>query len=140
MAMGKFIKPGKIVVILQGRQAGKKAIVVKNYDEGTSARRFGHCLVAGVQRPPKKIKRKMSKKKITKKLRIKPFVQYINYQHIMPTRYSASDLQTKELVTPDQMETPDGRLEAKRLVRKVLEEKFQAVDCKLKYLRTKLRF
>lgn len=40
LAPGSFcarlqIKPGKIVIILAGRYAGKKAIVVKNFDEGT---------------------------------------------------------------------------------------------------------
>eukprot|EP00971_Amphidinium_carterae_P025460 502495-Amphidinium_carterae.2 len=68
--MGKFIKAGRVVVLLQGRYSGKKvtnafsvqcpcfeAIVVKTYDEGTkaSARPFGHCLVAGVENAPRKV-------------------------------------------------------------------------------------
>jgi large subunit ribosomal protein L27e len=40
--MGKFIKPGKVVLVLAGRYAGKKAIVVKTFDEGTKDREFGH--------------------------------------------------------------------------------------------------
>lgn len=50
--MGKFIKPGKVVIILAGRYAGKKAIVVKSFDDGTKDREFGHCLVAGIERSP----------------------------------------------------------------------------------------
>merc|ERR1712137_805075 len=48
----KFIKPGKVVVLLAGRYAGKKAIIVKTFDEGTREREFGHCLVAGIDRYP----------------------------------------------------------------------------------------
>ena len=77
--MGKFIKAGRVVVMLQGRYAGKKAIVVKTYDDGSKARPFGHCMVAGIDRAPLKVTRKMSKKKITKRTKVKPFVKYVNY-------------------------------------------------------------
>ena len=69
--MGKFIKAGRVVVMLQGRYAGKKAIVVKTYDDGSKARPFGHCMVAGIDRAPLKVTRKMSKKKITKRTKVK---------------------------------------------------------------------
>lgn len=64
--MGKFLKAGRIVLLLQGRYAGKKAIIVKVFDDGSKARPFGHCLVAGVERPPLKVTKRMSKKKITR--------------------------------------------------------------------------
>jgi ribosomal protein L14E/L6E/L27E len=38
------IKSGKVVVVLAGRFAGKKAIVVKANDEGTDDKKFGHAL------------------------------------------------------------------------------------------------
>ena len=113
--MGKFIKAGRVVVMLQGRYAGKKAsketskekrcleslkfclricldfnllltyfngfrpifnhfqqaIVVKTFDDGSKSRPFGHCLVAGIDRAPLKVTRKMSKKKITKRTKVK---------------------------------------------------------------------
>ena len=34
------IKSGKVVIVLQGRFAGRKAIVVKAYDDGNAERRF----------------------------------------------------------------------------------------------------
>jgi large subunit ribosomal protein L27e len=46
--MGKFIKPGKVVILLAGRYAGKKAIVVKTFDDGTKDHEFSHALVAGI--------------------------------------------------------------------------------------------
>jgi len=123
--MGKFIKSGKIVIILQGRMAGKKAVVVKTFDDGTKGRQFGHCLVAGVKRAPLKVTTKMSQKKVEKRTKVKPFVRYINYTHIMPTRYNVpAELEPKSLVSDAQMETPDSRVECKKALAKVFREKF----------------
>lgn len=85
--MGKFIKSGKVVLVLSGRYAGKKAVIVKNYDDGTADKPFGHALVAGISRYPLKVTKKMGKKKTAKRSRIKPFVKVYNYNHLMPTRY-----------------------------------------------------
>ena len=41
-----FTETGKIVIVLAGRHAGKKAVVVKTFDEGNSEKRFSHCLIA----------------------------------------------------------------------------------------------
>ena len=41
------LKDGKIVVCLQGRYAGKKAVILKTDDEGNKERPYGHCVVAG---------------------------------------------------------------------------------------------
>ena len=46
----------KVVVLLQGRYAGKKAVIVKNYDEGTSSRPYGHALVCGLATYPRKVR------------------------------------------------------------------------------------
>ena len=48
--MGKFLKPGKVVLVLNGRFAGRKAVIVKNYDEGGTDRTYGHALIAGIDR------------------------------------------------------------------------------------------
>jgi hypothetical protein len=50
--MVRFIKPGRVVLLLSGRFAGKKAVVVRAYDEGTKDRPFGHALVVGIEKPP----------------------------------------------------------------------------------------
>mmetsp|Transcript_36639 Transcript_36639/g.116618 ORF Transcript_36639/g.116618 Transcript_36639/m.116618 type:complete len:148 (+) Transcript_36639:76-519(+) len=147
--MGKFIKAGRIVVLLQGRYTGKKAIVVKTYDDGTKARPFGHCLVAGVDRAPLKVTKKMSKKKIAKRTRVKPFVKYINHNHMMPTRYQVpAELGAQSLVTDQQMDSPDGRVEAKKFVKSLFQEKFVSPPADKSgkpskdviYLRKRLRF
>ena len=67
----KFLKAGKVVLLLNGRQAGKKAVIVKSYDEGTPDRPYGHALVAGIMKYPLKITKGMSEKKIAKRSRVR---------------------------------------------------------------------
>lgn len=73
--MGKIMKPGKVVLVLSGRYAGRKAIVVKNYDEGTSDKPYGHAFVAGIDRYPRRVHKRMGKNKIHKRSKVKPFVK-----------------------------------------------------------------
>eukprot|EP00959_Pyramimonas_sp_CCMP1952_P383850 8044229-Pyramimonas_sp.AAC.4 len=47
----------KVVVLLNGRYAGRKAVIVKNFDDGTSGRQYGHALVAGIATYPRKVRR-----------------------------------------------------------------------------------
>ena len=70
-----------VVLVLSGRYAGRKAVIVKPNDEGTSDKPFGHALIAGVDQYPRKVTKKMGKKKIAKRSKIKPFlkVKRINY-------------------------------------------------------------
>ena len=63
----KFLKAGKVVLLLNGRMAGKKAVIVKTFDDGTADRPYGHCLVAGIMKYPLKVTKKMSEKKRTKR-------------------------------------------------------------------------
>lgn len=73
--MGKIMKPGKVVLVLSGRYAGKKAIILRNFDDGTSVKQYGHALVAGIDRYPRKVHKRMGKKKIHKRSKIKPFLK-----------------------------------------------------------------
>merc|ERR1712071_374421 len=122
--MGKFIKPGKVVLVLAGRYAGKKAIVVKTFDDGSKDREFGHCLVAGIDRNPLKVTKSMSKKKILKRSKIKPFLKYVNYNHIMPTRYTVSDIDLRTIVTPTAMKKIDSKVESRKEIKKLFEGRY----------------
>ena len=82
------MKPGRVVIVLQGRQAGKKAVIVKNHDKGDGNRKFPHALIAGVERAPLKVTTRMSKKKLARRSRVKPFVKAVNFNHLLPTRYT----------------------------------------------------
>ena len=157
MAPKKLIKPGRVVVVLGGRYAGRKAVVVKAFDEGTSERKFGHAIVAGIAAYPKKVTKAMSVKKIKSRSQLKPFVRFVNYNHMLPTRYNVEFELRKDLavegaepVTVDEATLKDKsvRDQIKKAVKGVLQhnyDKFDDIkDGKAKtgaeYLYTRLRF
>ncbi|VDN99521.1 unnamed protein product [Rodentolepis nana] len=86
----KLMRPGMAVIILSGRYAGRKAVVIKNYDDGSTKKPYGHALVAGIDRYPRRVLRKMSQKRIDNRSKIKPFVKLVNYNHLMPTRHTVN--------------------------------------------------
>ncbi|KAH9414763.1 ribosomal protein L27 [Dermatophagoides pteronyssinus] len=135
--MGKIMKPGKVVLLLAGKYAGRKAVILKNQDEGTNAKSYGHALVAGIDRYPRPVTRRMGKKKRAKRSRIKPFLKVVNYNHMMPTRYivemALEKVDAKEIVK-DQA----ARRKARQEVRSKMEERYKSG--KNKWFFTKLRF
>ncbi|CCO15786.1 60S ribosomal protein L27 [Bathycoccus prasinos] len=118
------IARGKVVVVTNGRYAGKKAVIVKCNDEGTNARPYGHALVCGLRTVPRKITRKMDQKKQDKRSRCKTFIKYINLNHLMPTRYSL-DVDLKGVVTPDVLDDATKKVAAQKESKKLFEEKFK---------------
>ncbi len=145
--MKKFLKPGKIVIMLSGKYAGKKAVILKVFYEGSKDRKFGHALVAGISRYPRKVTRSMSETRIGKRIRIKPFVKYVNFNHFMPTRYllKQEQLDVKGLIKSfeshsslkkegdaDKQKDPLSNLEFKaglrKDIKKHLEEKYQTLN------------
>jgi ribosomal protein L14E/L6E/L27E len=76
----------------------------------STQRPFGHALVAGVERAPLKVSKSMSKKLVAKRSRVKPFIKVVNYNHIMPTRYSIDvDINKKDVVTMANLKDRDRR-------------------------------
>jgi large subunit ribosomal protein L27e len=65
----------QVGVILQGRHAGKKAVVIKQLDEGTKERPYPHAVVAGIERYPRKVTRRMGQKKLARRSKVKPFIK-----------------------------------------------------------------
>lgn len=63
------------MLVLSGRYAGRKAVIMKTYDEGTAERQYGHALVAGIDRYPRKVTKRMSQEKLKKRSKIKPFLK-----------------------------------------------------------------
>ena len=113
-----------MVVLLQGRYAGKKAVIVKNYDEGTSSRPYGHALVCGLATYPRKVTKKQSAKAQAKHSKVKTFIKTVNYNHLMPTRYTL-DVDLKTTVTPDVLDNATKKVAARKEAKKVLEERFK---------------
>ncbi|EDO08620.1 putative large subunit ribosomal protein L27e [Babesia bovis T2Bo] len=127
--MAKLMKPGRVVIVLTGRRAGRKGIIVQCNENVSKRRPYANCLIAGIDRYPSKVTRKMSKEQIKKRLRIKPFVKYVNVNHLMPTRYVVTGrLDPKALVTDSQMESRETRKEARMALKAVFEEALNTPD------------
>ncbi|KAG0206687.1 vacuolar membrane-associated protein iml1 [Mortierella sp. GBA30] len=130
--MVKFIKQNKVVVLLNGRYAGKKAVV------GSKERGYGHAIVAGIERYPLKITKNMGKKRVAKRSKVKPFIKVVNYNHMMPTRYGLELENLKSVLTVDSFKEPSQREEAKKAIKKLFEERYNSG--KNKWFFSKLRF
>merc|ERR1712110_835634 len=122
--MGRFIKSGRVVILTAGKYAGKKAVVVKESNEGTQDRLYGHALVAGIDRYPRKVTKSMGKKKIAKRNKMKPFVKVINYNHIMPTRYSV-DIPVNKEVVKEALKDATKKRSARAHVKAAFEERYK---------------
>ena len=68
----------QVAIVLQGRQAGKKVVVIKQLDEGTKERPYPHALVAGIERYPRKVTKRMGAKKLASRSKVKPFIKVRN--------------------------------------------------------------
>ena len=120
------MKKGRVVILLAGRRAGKKAVIIKQIDEGKKNRKFGHALVAGVDTAPRKITKGMSEKKIKRKSNIKPFVKYVNYTHLLATRFSVKeDFDFSKIVTEEALENPEERKTMLKGLKAKLEERYR---------------
>ena len=120
-----------LVILLAGRRAGKKAVIVKPYDEGSkkgTGKQFPHALVAGVEREPLKVHKRMKKGKIEKRSRVKPFVKFVNYNHLLPTRFQVGgefgSEELKKSVNEASMATPATRKAVKDELKKVFTERY----------------
>ena len=72
----------------------------------------------------------MGKKKILKRTTVKPFVKYVNLNHIMPTRYLVSgEVDFKNIVTDEKSNTQDRekRKQMIKTLRTTLSEKYRTL-------------
>jgi large subunit ribosomal protein L27e len=79
-------KIGRIILILNGRHAGKKGIIVENRIQSKTLS-FNSVIVLAIKSFPKKINRKKNEKSTKRKSSIKIFFKALNKNHILPTRY-----------------------------------------------------
>ncbi|KIY46381.1 hypothetical protein FISHEDRAFT_60418 [Fistulina hepatica ATCC 64428] len=124
--MVKVFKPGKVAIVLQGRQAGKKVVVIKQLDEGTFDRPYPHAIVAGIERYPLKVTRRMGQKKLSRRSKVKPFIKVVNYSHLFPTRYQLELEGLKGSVNVETFKEPTSRKDAKKNIKKQFEDRYIA--------------
>jgi large subunit ribosomal protein L27e len=105
--MVKFYKPGKVVVVLNGRYAGSKGIIVKSNYESVKDRKYPHCIVVGLSKGPRKptkknlaklqakIKKleasKDSNERINALKSFGVFIKTYNMSHLLATRYTVKE-------------------------------------------------
>lgn len=99
-------------------------MIVQVSDSGNKLHPYGHALVAGIERYPQKITKRMSKTRQDKRSKVKPFIKTVNYNHLMPTRYTLELEGLKGVVSADTFKEVTQREEAKKSVKKVLEERY----------------
>ncbi|EFE41414.1 hypothetical protein TRV_03849 [Trichophyton verrucosum HKI 0517] len=100
------------------------SIYNRPYDAGSKAHPFPYALVVGIERYPSKITRRMGTKKVEKRSKVKPFIKTVNYNHLMPTRYTLELEGLKGTVTNDTFKEVSQREEAKKTIKKALEERY----------------
>lgn len=101
-----------------------QVVIIQPVDNGNKPHPFGHALVAGIERYPSKITRRMSKTRQEKRSKIKPFIKVVNYNHLMPTRYTLELEGLKGTISNDTFKEVSQREDAKKTVKKVLEDRY----------------
>jgi large subunit ribosomal protein L27e len=125
------MKPGRVCIMLAGRRAGKKCVIVKSFEDGKKGgKAYPHALVAGVERSPLKVHKKMSEKKIARRSKVKPFVKLVNYNHLLPTRFkvtgefASGGKELKQIVTEDRLEKAENRKKLKNEIKTIFNERY----------------
>ncbi|CAI2346530.1 unnamed protein product [Caenorhabditis sp. 36 PRJEB53466] len=136
--MAKIMKPGKVCLVLRGRFAGRKAVVVKAHDDGASDRTYPHAVIAGIDRYPLKVNQSMGKKKIARRNRLKAFLKVVSYTHLLPTRYSLDVPFDKSVINKESISNPSKKRRALVEVKSKFEERYKTG--KNKWFFSKLRF
>ena len=119
--------------MLQGRHAGKKALVLAAYPEPTEDRKFPYAVVMGIEKYPKKVSKDMTQEQLVKKTQVKVFVKAVNFNHIMLTRHTLKD---EDLFKKISVEKVVGSLKDVAAKKQVLEEASKVL--RQKYLNNKM--
>ena len=70
------------------------------------------------------VTRRMSKARQNKRSKVKPFIKVVNYNHLLPTRYTLELEGLKGVVTNETFTEISQREEAKKQVKKIMEERY----------------
>lgn len=98
------------MVVLNGRNAGKKGIIIKSNYENSKDKKFPHCLVVGLAKSPRRVTKRSLKKveervkkiesgkdqavvasELQKLKRLGVFIKTYNMSHLLATRYKVEE-------------------------------------------------
>ena len=128
MSAPQLVAPGRFVILLNGRHSGKKALVLVSYPEPTQERAYPHCVVLGIEQPPKKVTKDMSQEQLVKRTQVKCFVKIVNSNHVLLTRHVLKDDDFWAKVKPEEVVKSLGDAAEKKATlenaAKVLRQKY----------------
>ena len=123
-----LLSPGRFVVMLQGRHAGKKALVLSSFPDGSDSRKYPYALVLGIESCPKKVTREMPQEQLVKRTQVKCFVKAVNFNHVLLTRHVLKDEDIWTKITPksfvEALGEPSKKKELLAEAGKVLRQKY----------------
>ena len=123
-----MITTGRFVILLQGRHAGQKAVVLQAYPEPTEERKYPHAVVLGIEQAPRKVTKEMSQEQLVKRTQVKCFVKTVNFNHFVVTRHVLKDDDFFQKVKPADVIKAIGDAAEKKAVldsaSKVLRQKY----------------
>ena len=129
------MKKGRVVILTCGRQAGKKAVIVKQTDEGKKVsslsvsfklrtRSLVTLSLLVLNAIPEKSQRRWAPRNLIESAdwNLCLTVKYVNYNHLMPTRFVIKDdLEFKNVVTDEKMGNPETRKAMKAEIKKIMQ-------------------
>jgi large subunit ribosomal protein L27e len=104
-ASNPLITPGRFVILLNGRHAGKKAVVLAATQTATEGRKYPHAVVLGIEKSPKTLLKSMSQEALVARTQIKVFVKTVNFNHLLLTRHLLKDDDFWTKIKPDAIVT-----------------------------------
>ncbi|KAE8781006.1 60S ribosomal protein L27-3 [Hordeum vulgare] len=131
----------------KNRYAGKKAVIVNMFEEGTSDRPYGHCLVTGLAKYPKKVIYMDSAKKTDKKSRVKVFLKLEDRFKTGKNRYAGKKAVIVRVFEEGTRDRPYGNCLVasldkypKKVIRKDSTKKTAKKSCLKVFLKVEDRF
>mmetsp|Transcript_61 Transcript_61/g.89 ORF Transcript_61/g.89 Transcript_61/m.89 type:complete len:141 (-) Transcript_61:3895-4317(-) len=85
--MSLFQQTGRIVVLLKGKYAGRKAIIYDKLNSKKDKKNPDKVYLFGIKNYPKRIIRKMNFERKIRKSNVKIFFRKVNSRHVFLTRY-----------------------------------------------------
>lgn len=125
-----IFKQNMIVIITNGRLAGKKAVVLGELDQQ-------HIVVAGVNRIPVKSEDYMPSWEKRKNEKFLTFIKKININHVIATRYKA-DIGLAKLDANSAVEDIEAKNACNEKANSIMKSAFE--EKKVKWLFTTLKF
>ena len=137
-----LIKPGRFVIILQGRHAGQKALVAAVYPTGTETHKFPTAVVIGLDQSPSKVSKTMTQYQLVRKTQVRVFVKQMNFNHLLVTRFTISEDDIFNKISPEAIvKSFNDQAEKKKIIESlnnILHQKY--LNGKFRWFFAKLKF